>query len=79
MPLEAIDRAADAIKLDLHDHALSVIECLEALLFLATAANHPGLKTELDEMHGVMVRISARIHKLSLTPPTHHESIMVEE
>lgn len=72
MTKPAIDRAADAIKLDLYDNAMEVIECLEALELMARASRNERLEAELVEMHAVMNRLSARVHKLAIT--THYES-----
>jgi hypothetical protein len=72
MTKPAIDRAADAIKLDLYDSAMNVIECLEALELMARASRNERLESELVQMHATMNRLSARVHKLSIT--THYES-----
>jgi len=70
----ALSHAVTAVKLDVYDGAMSVIEGIEALQLLAHATNNADLERELDDLHGVMVRLSARVHKLSLEPTTHHES-----
>lgn len=72
MTKSAIDRAADAIKLDLYDSAMNVIECLEALELMAQASRNERLEAEVVEMHATMNRLSARVHKLAIT--THYES-----
>jgi hypothetical protein len=42
---------------------------------LARATGNKRLEDELDDLHGVMVRLSARVHKLELEPTaTHDES-----
>jgi hypothetical protein len=69
----ALNHAVTAVKLDVYDGAMNVIEGIEALQLLARATDNVSLERELDDLHGVMVRLSARVHKLSLDPPTHHE------
>ena len=78
MPLTEMKKIVEAVKLDIYDLMLAAAGCLETLTVIGQASGNADFSRELDEMHGIVMRMSARVRKLSLEPTTHDEPPAIE-